>query len=444
MGAAVALGVFLGVSVGGAGGTRPLPALGILVIAGAAALLSLTPKALFLAWFAAAPLLQESASVSAAGHQLSLALYFAPSLVFAVWTLTRRPDWIRPSFLDVLPLGYFAYVMASLVLSGEASSVTVKGLYLSLGIGIALYYFFAIGPIGSLTPTNIVGVVLLLTIGEGVMSVIDGLAKWNLWHDTGWQQPGQSRAVATLSNPAVLGAFLGMGIVLAVAVLAWNAPGRLRRLAFFALVSGLPGLFFTLTRGPIIGTLAAGLFVLMTQTRTRLIAVALAIVATIVLALSWSSITTSTVYRNRVSNSGNVEVRFMLERWSLKLAEEKPLFGWGYNAFDQAKQSAGFTAQDLQLHGTSSTSHNSYLTILVNYGILGFLLLAIPWIVIPWRTIKSLPSQSDVPWFTFGALAALFVYVAANNVGDFKYWSFVPAVPWVFLGLLRRRQLADA
>jgi len=435
--------VFLGVTITGAGASRQILAPGILIIAGAAVLLSLAPKALFLAWFAAAPLLQESASLSPAGHHLALALYFAPSLVFVIWTLTRRPEWIHPRFLDVLPLGYFAYVVASLVLSGEASAMTVKGLYLILGIGIALYYFFAIGPIGALTPTNIVAVFLILTIGEGVMSVIDGLTNWNLWHDTGWQQPGGSRAVATLNNPAVLGAFLGMGIAFAAAVLVWDAPARLRRLAVVTLICGIPGLYFTLTRGPVVGTLAAVLVILMTQTRTRLIAAALAIVATVALTASWSSITTSTVYRNRVSNSGNVDVRLSLEKWSLKLAEKKPVFGWGYNAFNEAKQTAGFTAQDLQVNGTSSTSHNSYLTILVNYGAFGLLLFAIPWIVIPWRAIKSRPSQSESPWFMFGALAALFVFAVANNTGDFKYWSFVPAVPWILLGLLRRRQLVE-
>jgi O-antigen ligase len=137
-------------------------------------------------------------------------------------------------------------------------------------------------------------------------------------------------------------------------------------------------------------------------------------------------------------------VRFALEHWSLKLAGEKPVFGWGYNSFYQAKTSAGFTAQDVQRFGTSSTSHNTYLTVLVDYGAAGLLLLLIPWLVIAWRAIKDIAARPELRWFTVGALAALLVYFFANNVGDFKYFSFVPVIPWVLLGLLRRRQLAKS
>jgi O-antigen ligase len=441
----LAVGLSLLIAAASAGAVPMKAVVGLATLAGAAFLFSLTPRVMFLGWFALAPFLQESASLSAAGHQLSLALYFAPSLVFLVWTLTQRTQWIRPAFLDVLPVGFFLYVMGSVVFSGEFSSVTVKGVYLTVGIGIILYYFFALGPIGSLTRANVVSLLLMLTIVEAVMSVLDGLIKWNLWHDTGWRQPGESqgRAVATLANPAVLGTFLGMGIVLALAVLVWNGPGKLHRLAIATLLIGFPGLYFTLTRGPIIGTVAAGFLVLMTRTKTRLVAVASLLVAIVALSATWSRITTSTVYRQRVTNSGNVQVRFQLEHWSLKLAEDKPLFGWGYNAFDRAKESAGFTAEDFQLNRTSSTSHNSYLTILVNYGGLGLLLLVIPWLVIIWRTIKKIPAQPDLPWFSVGALAALLVYIVANNAGDFRFFSFVPAVPWVLLGFLRRRQLTE-
>jgi O-antigen ligase len=282
----------------------------------------------------------------------------------------------------------------------------------------------------------------VVTIAEGGMSILDGLTGWNLWHDTSWQN-GESRAVATLGNPAVLGTLLGMGIVLAVAILVWNGPARLRTLAIITLTVGLPGLYFTLTRGPIIGTVIAVILVLMSRAKTRVFAVASFLLAVVVLTASWSRITTSTVYRQRITNSDNVQMRFQLQDWSLKLAEDKPLFGWGFNSFDQAKSSAGFTAQDLQRFGTSSTSHNTYLTVLVDYGIIGLLLFVTPWVAISWRTLKTAPARPDLRWFTVGALAALVVYVVANNAGDFKYFSFVPAVPWVLLGLLRRRQLAE-
>jgi O-antigen ligase len=435
--------IVLSASIGAAtaGMVPRMPVVGLAIVAGAAALLSLTPKALFLSWFAVAPLIQESASRSAIGHQLGLMLYIAPSLIFAIWTLTRRSQRIRPRFLDVLPLAYLLYLLTSFVVAGDVSSSSVKSFYFSAGIGIVLYYFFAIGPIGSLSWESIAGVALVVAVTEGSMSIIDGLTGWNLWHDADWQG-AQSRAVATLGNPAVLGTLLGMGIVIASAILVWNGPARLRPLAIVTLLVGFPGLYFTLTRAPIIGTLVAVILVLMSRTKTRLFALATIVVAGVVVTASWSRLTTSTVYRQRVTNSDNVQVRVLLQDWSLKLAEEKPLFGWGYNSFDRAKQSVNLTAGEAQKSGLATTSHNTYLTILVDYGIIGLLLVAIPWLTILWGAFKDVARRPNSRWFTVGALAALVVYVVANNGNDFKYFSFLPAVAWILLGLLRRTQLA--
>jgi hypothetical protein len=436
---AFALSVFAGAAA--AGNAPRFALLGLLAVAGASILLSLAPKVVFLAWFAVAPLLQESASLTTWGHDLGLALYFAPSLVFAIWALTHRPYGIRLRFLDVLPGAYFLYTLAWVAAEGQASSANVKGVYVTLGIGVVLYYFFAVGPTGSLSASSVVAAVLVVTLLEGFMSIVDGLTRWNLWHDTGWQS-GNARAVATLGNPAVLGSLLGMGIVLALTILVWNGPARLRKLAAATIVVGFPGLYFTLTRAPIIATLVAVLLVLMTRTTTRLLAVGVFVVAVVVIAASWSRITTSTVYRERVTNATNVEARILIQDWSVKLAAERPLFGWGYGSFDRVKNSADLSSGSTpESFGKSSTSHNTYLTILVELGSVGLALLALPWLLIPWQAARSALREPHSRWFVVGAVSALFVFVAAANAGDFRFFSFVPAVPWVLLGLLRRRQL---
>jgi hypothetical protein len=443
LGAAVALALYVGTAVAKAGGVPPRPAIAVVTAAAAAFVLSLPAEWLFLGWFLVAPLVQESASYNTVGHTLGLALYFAPSLVFGIWTLTRRSRNLSPRFIDVLPLGFLLYVYGAMAFAGAIDATNLKGVYMTVGIGVVLYYFFAFGPMGSLTESSIVAALLVVTIGEGGMSIIDGLTRWNLWHDTAWQS-GKLRAVATLANPHVLGTLLGMGIVLATSVLTWNRPARLRSLSIVTLVIASPGLYFTLSRGAVVATVVGVIFVLMSRTRTRIFALAISLVAAVALTVSWGRITSSTVYHERVRNSGNVEVRLALERWSWKLAEKKPFFGHGYDSFFQAKTAAGFSAEDRQQFGTSSTSHNAYLTMLVQYGTIGLLLFIVPWLAIAWRTVRDVTRRAGLRWFMVGALAALLVCFISNNFGDFKYFSFVPAIPWVLLGLLRRRQLAEA
>jgi hypothetical protein len=165
-----------------------LPLIALLGVAGTLILLSLRPEILFLSWLALAPFLQESADASAVGRPLVLAFYLAPPLVFVLWTLTRPGTLFSPRLVDAMPAAYFLLVLGLLVLGGDASSVSVKAVYTTIGIGIVLYYFFAIGPIGSLSWESISAVLLVLCALEGLMSVVDGLIGWNLWHDAAWQE----------------------------------------------------------------------------------------------------------------------------------------------------------------------------------------------------------------------------------------------------------------
>jgi O-antigen ligase len=443
---ALALSVLVGLSIADQTHRGPrLAVTGLVALAGAAILLSLTPKVMFVGWFVVAPFIQESASVNPLGHDLGLALYFAPTLVFALWTLSRRPAGLSPRFVDVLPAAYFIYTLIWLIAEGEASSVIVKGVYITLGIGIVLYYFFAFGPIGSLSTTTVVGAILAVSLIEGVMGIVDGLTRWNLWHDTTWQASGESRAVATLGNPAILGTLVGIGIVLGVAILVWDGPPRLRKLAVATIVIGLPALYFTLTRAPIIGTAAAVVIVLLSRTRTRVLAFCVFVVATTLVVASWSQITSSNVYRERLSNSSNVQARLLIQDWSWKLAMQRPVFGWGYGAFDRVKNRANFSSGSVPLSfGTTNTSHNTYLTVLVELGVVGFLLSVVPWLAVAWRAVRDGWRDPQATWFVMGAVASLLVAVVAANADDFRFFSFVPAIPWVLLGLLRRKQLLEA
>ena len=446
--ALVSAAVVISVATGAAAaGRAPLmPVAGLLALAGAFILFSLRPDVLFLGWFIVAPVVQESATRTSLGHLLNLTLYQAPALVFIVWTLTRRPPWLRPKVIDALPLLFLFDVYVSLVIAGNTTTPFIRFVYANIGIGVGLYYLFAFGPIGPLSKQRVIAGLLLLTILEGAMSVVDGTAKWNLWNDSTWRGTSveTSRAIATLGSPAALGAFLGMGIVVSVSILVWNGPVRLRKAAIVALIIGLPGLYMTYTRGPIIGTVVGVIVVLLSRPRTRLLAAAFATLAIVVIIGSWNRISASDVYQNRITNSGNVNIRRDLEHWSWKLVQKRPVVGWGFNSFNRAKESAGFTAEDLALNGTSSSSHNTYLTVLVEHGFIGFLLFIGPWLVIPWRSLKAALRNPEARWYTAAASSAILVYVTAASAIDFNFFSFVPAMSWALLGILRRAQLAES
>jgi O-antigen ligase len=433
------------VAIARSGSLSTPPVLAVLALAGAVILLSFRPEALLVSWLALAPFLQEFGSHFAIGHPLGLALYRAPPLVFLFWTLSA-PTRMRPfgvarrlGFVDALPAAYFLFVLGSMSVTGQVSATSLRHVYLSAGIGVILYYFVAFGPLRSLAPSRLVGVLIALALLEALMSIIDGLTGWNLWHDTSWQRGNTARAVATLGDPASLGTFIGMGIVLALCVLVWNGPPHLRRLAVGTVAVGLPGLFFTYTRGPIVATIIVASLVLLSRLRTRLLAVCVLALMIVVITASWSRLTSSALYQDRVTRANTVEIRVELQRWSLKLAEERPLFGWGYDSFDRVLRAADFGSGNLpRSEVVSSTSHNTFLTILVEYGSIGLALFVLPWLVIGRRALAGALRFPDGRWLLLGCVAALVLYVFGASGIDFRFYSFVPAVPWLLLGLLRR------
>ena len=279
---------------------------------------------------------------------------------------------------------------------------------------------------------------------EALMGIVDGLTKWNLWHDTGWQGStlGTSRAVATLGNPAVLGSFIGFGVLLAIALLVWDGPRQLRRLAVVTIVVSIPGMYFTLTRGPIVATVAVVFLVLMTRPGTRVLAFVSLILATAILGSTWSRLSNSTVYRDRVARTNTVEIRAAIDRISLQLAERRPIFGWGYGSFDRVKELGTVTGKIPRAEVLTSTSHNTFLTILVEHGAVGLGLLLLPWLVIGWRSLGDIARHPNARWFLVGSLAVVAVNIISQTAYDSRFFSLIPALTWLFLGLLRRHQLA--
>jgi O-antigen ligase len=182
--------------------------------------------------------------------------------------------------------------------------------------------------------------------------------------------------------------------------------------------------------------------VLMTRPGSRLLAFVLLILATAILGSTWSRLSSSTVYRDRVARTNTVEIRAAIDRISLQLAERRPIFGWGYGSFDRVKELGTVTGKISRTEVLASTSHNTFFTILVEQGAVGLSLLLLPWLVIGWRSLGDIARHPNARWFLVGSLAVVAVNIISQTAYDSRFFSLIPALTWLFLGLLRRHQLA--
>jgi O-antigen ligase len=428
-------------SIAGMGSRTPKPLIAVAVLAGASILLTIAPAQVFLGWLFLAPLLQESATATRLGHALSLALYTAPPLALLLKWLTSRERSLRREWFDLLPAAYVLLVLASLAItaSSELRPSTVRSLYQDLLLGVLVYYLVAFwrGRLPSLV--RIAQVVLLAAALQAAMALVEWGTGWNLWHDTTWQG-ADTRAIATLSNPAVTGAFIGIGIVFALAVLCWQGPLTLRRLAVAMLVVGVPGLYATKTRGPMLATLIAGALCLLLSARSRLPGIGIVALVSLLLVVFWPQIETSSTFRNRFDNRQNVDARIVLQNVSIRLAEKKPIFGWGYDSFDRVKFDVPVASRGIPLtQALQSTSHDTYLTILVEYGLVGLVLFVLPWIPILARGVSWARARSPDRWLVVAAIASILVLAVDGATLDYRFFSFAPMLAWLFLALVRRQ-----
>lgn len=446
-GGSALLAVFAGAEVAEGGPERvTTPLLGLAALAGAILLFSIPPEKLFLGWLFLAPLLQNSADETTVGRPLTLALYLAPAVVLACHTVVSWRSARSLQAVDALPALYALYVFGSLAAATTLLQSdpfgSAKAYFGVTVVGIMLYYFVAFGPGSRVRSETIALIVLLAATLQSAFSVVEWRTGWNLWGDTAWHNVGLARSVGTLVNPAVLGMFIGVGIVMALAVIVWDGPRTLRKASWFMLACGVPGLLVTLTRAPVLATVMTATALLLLGRRSRAVALAAAAVVGLALVFLFPILTQSRIYSERVANRGTVEVRAEIQNVSLRLASERPLTGWGYGKYDEVKAAVGreIGASPGVLE---NTSHNGFLTVLVEYGALGLAFLILPWVVVVVRGQALVRHSSPERWFTVGCIGAVLVFVLAAQAGDFRYFSFAQAVPWLFVGLVRRA-LAEA
>jgi O-antigen ligase len=121
----------------------------------------------------------------------------------------------------------------------------------------------------------------------------------------------------------------------------------------------------------------------------------------------------------------------------------KPVFGWGFGTYDrydwqfmERVGNAAPTSWDVQ-HGTS---HNTYITILAETGVVGFFFLFLPliwWLVLSIKVLPRLPRQGFWSWRLLVVLwLPILFYLISTQVMDMRFFWYQIGVWWMLLGLI--------
>jgi O-antigen ligase len=275
----------------------------------------------------------------------------------------------------------------------------------------------------------VLGVVLLAASANalyGLFNYIQGHPTRVLWFDRALEGAVGyvDRISGTYFCPNHWASLLAMLAPVALAlVLLSEAGATLRILAGYALLTFLPAVHVSQSRAGWIG-LAAGLMVTtlaLVWRRSRVWFAVLLVVLPLVVAggalLYWKQ---SPAFRARFTEAiveGKTGDGFRVNQWrdSLVMFAERPVFGHGPGSY-------GWVAEATRRHMKDPKhqafyAHNDYLHSLVDFGLVGTLLLALPlgwlgWRL--WRTLRRVREQTEVALVAglLGAWTAMLVHAA--------------------------------
>jgi len=398
---------------------------------------TVSPEKLFVGWLFCAPFVEGASAGHHSGHVFFKFLFLVPPLILLARMATGELRLSRLSAIDIVPALYLAYIVVRVQLlpsSFSGSDAVLRSVYSAVGIGIIGYYFAAFARTSGRFPQRVAWSLLWGAIIVAVLALVDAATGWNLWNtDEYGEGTATRRVVSTFTSSGAVGTYIGAGVVFAVAILAWKGPRSLRLPAILLIGVAVPALFFTYSRGPVLGAVVVAIFLALVANRARVPSVLFFATVAILVFAVWGQISSSAVYQERLGVTETVSTREEIQRVTLDLFREKPVFGWGYNTFDKAK----LTVPSRDPRFDALSSHNTFLTVLAELGVVGLTLLLLPGIVIGYRAVSA-ARRGHVEGWVVGACVGVPAAVAIGALTyDIRFFSLVTALPWITLGIAR-------
>lgn len=268
-----------------------------------------------------------------------------------------------------------------------------------------------------------------------------GFLSWFAPHflPSAWRHLEGFRTTGSLMDADLYAAILIFSTVLLIQG-AIQRESRLLRFLFFA-ASGLSFIFvfLSLERAAWLGGVFViiGLVFLFRRVMIRLILIGLIVMAVLGTGMLSSHVSLS---MDRFGDTGPIYDRMVVMDAMVQMFQIKPLVGWGYDTLDQNLQQFYRRVGDGAITRTLITSHNTYMTIITEQGVVGFMLYIFPafwWFALSVRAWQRMPKEGLLSRNLLGVfwLSMLFNFIVSNFM-DMRYFMIGITLWWMALGFI--------
>jgi O-antigen ligase len=333
--------------------------------------------------------------------------------------------------------GYVVASLVSIILLNDSPQATAYLFYDRVFSPMCLYLVVRLSTPNEQDMRRMIPIVFFVCVSQSAIGILSWFAPQAL--PSAWLTKAGARATGSLQSPSVYTSTLVFAGLL-VFHSALNRKHDMVRLSYWgAFVLGFLGVFLSFSRASWLSGLMiiTGLLFLYPRAMARLIVVGL------IIALLGRGMFADQIHfaYERLSSEEAEESalsRLPVAYAGLRMFQTKPFFGWGYENFNRYdKQFQGVVANVAP--DKDHSSHNVYLTILAEQGVIGLLLFLTPligWFVSSIRIIPQMPKQG---FWSRNLLITFWLMIlhqtVVNNFSNMRV-VFGLGLWWVTLGLI--------
>ena len=351
----------------------------------------------------------------------------------------RRRPLARLGPAEVAMAGYVLASVTSIAFQNGNPQAMFYLFYDRIIVAMCLYMIIRLSEPTDAEMRWLLGAAAFIVLTQSAVGVLSQFAPGVL--PSSWMENAGARTVGTLINPAIYTIALMFGALILIHA-AQYAHSRWQRVLFaLCFLLAFYCTFISFSRaswlaGAMVGALV---FVAYPRFTLKLAAVVLPLgllAGGVMLAdqIAWAR---ERIYSAEAENSANSRLPIMVGAYNMFL--EKPVAGWGYGNFDLYDRSFYGALLGSTGDNRDHASHNYFLTILAEQGLLGLSLYLFPmfyWLFRSARRYRDMPKSGlrsrKLLWMLW--LVILFHIIVSNFINMIVVYGL--GIWWITLGLI--------
>ncbi len=368
-------------------------------------------------------------------HRILIPFTLVMSIIPRLVNTSRQPLF-RLKLPDISLLMLAAYIPLSLLLTDRLSGDLARQYLDRMLIPILMYFALRFSTLDNRNQKMLEWTAFFAAMIQNVV----GIASWIVPSllPYAWRHNVGYRTAGSLGDPAVFTSLLMFSTVVLIGAAMKRKNDLIRML--YLLISGASfiSVFISLERG----SWLAGVIVIVSlaifhgKKFIRLVLVG----GFIVLLLSFSLLSNQiSMASNRIGEQHPIDDRIVVTDAMIRMIMEKPVLGWGYDSLNLNLANYYRQVGAASIVFGFTTSHNTFLTIFTELGLVGILLYLSPvlWLVIKsFKWLRSKPIKNPKQNFLITIWISSIQYFIVSNFMDMRFFPIGLTLCWMILGMI--------